>query len=165
MLVSVFLIAVGVALLVGLSFLIWSCIASEGHPIVDSELEDFGRFLLGVALIVCSAVALPFGIWDQVDTLSSYKEKVYDLISVRRESEVEGSFYIFYGHVDIEDYYKFYYNTDEGIKLGKVETDRSRIIEDDGMDPSVWKIKEMGEDYYYTIYVPSGTVSTTFVLD
>ena len=94
-------------------------------------------------------------------------EHIANIVSIKRSGEVEGSFCLGNGYVGSEQYY-FYYSEIESnkFKLGKVETDRSYIIEDNDKTPSIYKLKAKGEStYHYDIYVPVGTILTTFVLE
>lgn len=99
---------------------------------------------------------------------AEYISKVADIVSISRDSEVSGHFTLGCGYIKETQYYFYYYPTDKGIKLGKVDADASYIVETDEYTPSIYKVKEYGtfnEDIYYNVYVPFGTVVTTYTLN
>ena len=112
-----------------------------------------------VNLLVCLAT-IPY-------YKSSYVKHIADIMSIRRESEMEGSFFLGSGTIKDVQYYFYYQQTSLGVKLGKVEATRSYVIETDEKTPSVWEIKEKNSygKPYNTIYVPTGTITTTFILN
>ena len=104
--------------------------------------------------------SLGFGIKGINDDIArEYDYKVYDIVSLERDSELHGSFALGYGHVDECPVYYFYIETDKGYKLKSIETEYTYIQENDDIEPSVYHYKKSGEHYsHYTIYCPTGTV-------
>lgn len=98
--------------------------------------------------------------------VESYEKHVVNILSVSRGSSVKGHFVLGSGIVSEKSYYFYYYETDKGIKLGKVETDDTYVIETTEWTPSLYEMKESNTfDVYNTLYVPVGTVMTNFVLE
>ena len=104
--------------------------------------------------------ALGFGIKGINDDIArEFDYKVYDIVSLERDSEVHGAFALGYGHVDEHPVYYFYIETDKGYKLKSIETEYTYIQENDEIEPSIYHYKKSGEEYsHYTIYCPTGTV-------
>ena len=118
----------------------------------------------GVAFVLLG-VFLPFLISFTVNFNKEYTKHVCDIISIRRESETSGMFFLGSGYVEETQYYFYYYKTAKGYKLDKQKVKNTYIIEDNSVTPCVYEIKEKDAfDSYYTIYVPEGTIVTTFTL-
>lgn len=114
-----------------------------------------------------SFIALFILILSYVNLQEVINEHIANIVSIKRSAEVEGSFCLGSGYVDSKQYYFYYCEVEPNkFKLGKIETDRSYIIEDNDKTPSIYKLKAKGEwTYHYDIYVPVGTILTTFVLE
>ena len=90
---------------------------------------------------------------------------VVDIMSISRGSSVEGHFALGSGTIEEESYYFYYYETERGIKLGKVPADNTYIIETDEFVPSIYEVKEANTFFTYNnLYVPIGTVMTVYSL-
>ena len=127
--------------------------------------DEFLRFI-GALCSVLSLLMLPLAIVILVDNFSTYDYCMHNIVSIKRESQAEGSFFLGSGTVEEETYYFYYYEVKPNVyKLGKKPTSRTYIIQDDSVIPCVYKHKEQAKDYYYDIYVPVGTIITTFSLN
>ena len=97
---------------------------------------------------------------------TSYNILLYEIVSIRNEDSIEGSFFLGSGTLNDKTYYVCYSKTNKGYKLEKLETDKSYVIEDNDKTPSVYKVNDKNSlGNYYNIYVPVGTIITTFVLN
>lgn len=95
----------------------------------------------------------------------SSRTHIVDIMSISRGSSVEGHFALGSGTIEETSYYFYYYETDKGIKLGKVEADDTYIIETDDFVPSIYEIKEANTfSTYNNLYVPVGTIMTIYSL-
>ena len=140
--------------LLGLIYQIKNSCGGE-EPILVGGI--FGVFALG-SLIGC---ACTFPYYN-----SSYIEHKIDIMSISRGDGVEGHFSLGFGSVKDVQYYFYYYTTDKGVLLGKIRTDNSYVIETSEYVPSIYEIKEKHTfEPYNRIYVPIGTIITTYVLN
>ncbi len=117
-------------------------------------------------VMACISLIIACSHYPEYNT--EYIAKVADIVSISRDSEMDGHFTLGYGYVKEDQYYFYYYPTEKGIRLGKVKTDYSYIIETTEYTPSIYKVKELytfNEQIYYNIYVPNGTVVNTFILN
>lgn len=113
----------------------------------------------------------------------------WELVSLADSSQISGEgsgvFFYVYVSIDTNEVYSFYYKTiDNGLKKGKVDADATIIYENDDCTPHVveyttytkskmnkvlrWILAcGFGESTQqtYEIYVPEGTILTTFELD
>lgn len=113
---------------------------------------------------VLPIILFPIFLKDYLYDIEEYNVLVANILSIKQDNGVYGHFALGSGTVQDVQYYFYYYNTDKGIKLGKVKSDESYIIETDEYEPSVYKIKEKWEDAYFNIYVPYDTVVREFHL-
>ena len=127
-------------------------------------IDGFELKMLGGVFLVIGCIGLSMSIWFRVDSKQEYNEHVCDIISIRNESNVEGSFALGYGSIEGRTYYIYYYETDKGIKQDRVKTDYTYIVETNEITPSLYHVKEKFEHDYYNIYVPEGTLICEFVL-
>lgn len=97
---------------------------------------------------------------------SSYVKHKTNIMSISREGVVEGHFSLGCGTIKDVQYYFYYYETTKGVLLGKVESEESYIIETSEYVPSIYEVKEKHTlNIYNKIYVPIGTIVTTYVLN
>lgn len=153
-----------VVLVACISLIIGVCIYNHRSDSWDFEGEGWviSGSVIGIfALISTIIVGANYPIY-----LSSYERHVTDIMSVSRGDGVTGSFCLGSGTVKDVQYYFYYYSTEKGVLLGKVECDKSYIVETDQYVPSIYEIKEPNRlDSYYRVYVPTGTIVTTYVLN
>lgn len=115
-------------------------------------------FLSLVSLIVCIAI---YPLYN-----SEYTKHVADIMSISRESGVEGHFTLGCGSIKNAQYYFYYYETDKGVKLGKIDSVNTYVIETNEYVPSIYEVKESHTfQIYYNLYVPYGTIITTYALN
>lgn len=116
----------------------------------------FGIFVLALTII---------GICHYPMYQTPSKTHIVDIMSISRGSSVEGHFALGSGTIEEESYYFYYYETEKGIKLGKVPADNTYIIETNEFVPSIYEIKEANTfSTYNNLYVPIGTVMTVYSL-
>ena len=82
------------------------------------------------------------------------EDKIYKLISLFNDREVEGNFFLGTGSIGETEYYYSFIQTEKGIKRFKADVSRSYIIEDTN-EPYV-RIKKNGRQYDF--HVPAGTI-------
>lgn len=117
-------------------------------------------------LLTCAmmSVCIPLGV-SNLNTyrLYSYEKILYEIVSLERSNNVEGSFFLGSGHVDSVEYYYFYTPTNKGYKLEKKSHDRTYIVEDDSTTPCLKAIKEVNAwNEYYVLIVPTNTIIREF---
>lgn len=87
-----------------------------------------------------------------------YEKVIYEILSLKKGSSVDGYFALGYGSVETKSYYFFYVENERGYKLEKIETKRAYInpLEDSTYNvPTIMEKKIKGETYpYYIIYLP-----------
>lgn len=89
----------------------------------------------------------------------SFRNYITEIISLERDSEVSGSFFLGSGTVKEEQYYYFYVPTNRGYKLDSKRCKETYIVEDDTITPCLYSCKEAGSySEYYQLYVPTNTV-------
>lgn len=134
----------------------WSSYDEEDASIGMTMSSIFGAVALVSTIVgICS--------YPEYQTPSS--THVVDIMSISRGSSVEGHFALGSGTIEEESYYFYYYETEKGIKLGKVPADNTYIIETDKFVPSIYEIKEANTFFTYNnLYVPIGTVMTVYSL-
>ena len=123
--------------------------------------------VLGVSTMTTYCVA---------DENKSYEiESSHNIVALKDNPDVTGSFFLFSGYEEEELYYYYAEETELGIKTKKVNADDVYIIYDN--EPRIeeyyakkfkhwWHyIYAFPSDYYYKIYVPDGTVTTDFEID
>ena len=102
----------------------------------------------------------------RIAAVTPSKTHIVDIMSISRGSSVEGHFVLGTGAIEETNYYFYYYETDKGIKLGKIPADKTYIIETDKFVPSIYEITEANTILTYnTLYVPIGTVMTVYRLN
>ena len=88
----------------------------------------------------------------------SYENVVYEILSLKNSSSVEGHFALGYGRIETISYYFFYVEDEKGYKLEKIKSERTYIkpLEDSVYNvPTITKKKIKGEiDSYHIIYLP-----------
>ena len=133
----------------------WTC--DEDDAEVGMTMAGiFGAFALALTIVgICH--------YPEYQTPSS--THIVDIMSINRGSSVEGHFSLGSGTIEETSYYFYYYETDRGIKLGKVEADDTYIVETSEFIPSIYEVKEANTFLTYNIlYVPIGTVMTVYNL-
>lgn len=79
--------------------------------------------------------------------------------SVKKESEIHGSFAMFGGTIDQEQYYFVYEKDKYGYLLKKYNTDQTRIVEDENKHPYVVRKDALFKDSAtYILHVPKNTL-------
>ena len=92
-----------------------------------------------------------------------YDTTICEIVSLERNDDINGSFFLGSGHVDSVEYYYFYRQTDKGLLLDKLKHSETYIVEDDSRTPCIHKIKdEHTWDSYYQIICPLNTVVKEF---
>ena len=158
----------GAAFLFLLSIFIYNLIkyinASKDRWDYDDEDASIGMTIssiFGVVVLVLTII----GICHYPEYQTPSKTHIVDIMSISRGSSVEGHFSLGSGTIEETSYYFYYYETDKGIKLGKVEADDTYIVETDEFIPSIYEVKEANTfSTYNTLYVPFGTVMTVYSL-
>lgn len=138
--------------------------ASKDRWDFDDEDASIGMTIssiFGVVVLVLTIV----GICHYPEYQTPSKTHIVDIMSISRGSSVEGHFTLGSGTIEETSYYFYYYETDKGIKLGKVEANDTYIVETDEFIPSIYEVKEANTfSTYNTLYVPFGTVMTVYSL-
>lgn len=120
---------------------------------IASILTFFSSFSLVLAICCTSKV------YEQ------YEKFICNILSIRNESGVQGSFCLGTGYVKDTQYYLYYYQADKGIKMDKVEADKTYIIETNSRVPCIYEIKNRGDYYsFYELYVPENTLILSYTL-
>ena len=134
----------------------WSSYDEDDASIGMTMSSIFGIFSLALTIVgICH--------YPEYQTPSS--THIVDIMSISRGSSVEGHFTLGSGTIEEKSYYFYYYETEKGIKLGKVPADNTYIIETDKFVPSIYEIKEANTFFTYNnLYVPIGTVMTVYSL-
>ena len=127
----------------------------------DASIRMAISSIFGVVVLILSII----GICHYPVYQTPSKTHIVDIMSINRGSSVEGHFSLGSGTIEETSYYFYYYETDKGIKLGKVEADDTYIIETHEFIPAIYEVKEANTFSTYNIlYVPIGTVMTVYSL-
>lgn len=130
----------------------------------EADDASYGMAMSGIFCAIALFLTI-IGIVDYPKYQAPSKTHIVDIMSISRNSSVEGSFALGTGTIEEESYYFYYYKTDKGIKLGKIVADNTYIIETNEITPSIYEIKEANTFSTYTnLYVPVGTVMTVYSL-
>lgn len=122
--------------------------------------------IIGVAAFIVSTVSLIICLDNYPVYYKQYEKHVADIISIHRECSIEGNFVLGTGSMKDVQYYFYYHETPNGILLDKVKTENTYIVETDEYKSSIYEIKELHSlNSYNRIYVPYGTIVTTFTLN
>ena len=134
----------------------WNSYEEEDASLGMTMSSIFGVFALVLTIVgICH--------YPMYQTPSS--THIVDIMSISRGSSVEGHFALGSGTIEEESYYFYYYETEKGIKLGKVPADNTYIVETNEFIPSIYEVKEANTFFTYnTLYVPIGTVMTVYSL-
>lgn len=157
-------------LIISITISIYSEISSDysyyGATKSEKKTYKITTVVTGIVLSVGIIVGMFFwGKYFVDDYNSEYTETVYEEIySLDRGTEVSGSFTLGTGSIDENIVYYFYVETDRGFQLKSLTVGYEEIYldEDDMVTPHIDKIKTKGEDPYYVIYVPEGTIVRQF---
>ena len=134
----------------------WSSYDEEDASLGMTMSSIFGVFALVLTIV---------GICHYIMYQTPSSTHIVDIMSISRGSSVEGHFALGSGTIEEESYYFYYYETEKGIKLGKVPADNTYIIETDEFVPSIYEVKEANTfSTYNNLYVPIGTVMTVYSL-
>lgn len=134
----------------------WNSYEEEDASLGMTMSSIFGVFVLALTITgLC--------LYPEYQTPSS--THIVDIMSISRGSSVEGHFALGSGTIEEESYYFYYYETEKGIKLGKVPADNTYIVETNEFVPSIYEVKEANTFFTYNnLYVPIGTVMTVYSL-
>ena len=99
-------------------------------------------------------VSFVFFLFITLYPIEKPKDKIYKLISLFNDRELEGSFFLGTGSIGETEYYYSFIQTEKGIKRFKANVSRSYIIEDTN-EPYI-RIKNNGRQYDF--HVPPGTI-------
>ena len=117
-------------------------------------------------LTFLSSLSLTLAICCTSKAYEQYEKFICNILSIRNESGVEGSFCLGSGYVKDTQYYLYYHQTDKGIKMDKVEADKTYIIETNDRVPCIYEIKNRGDYYsFYELYVPENTLILSYTLN
>lgn len=157
---------VGVIGLVGLGIFIYALV--EGIREREYQKGTVGSAIAGL-FGTCSLVLILLSHLDyRRDYAASYHTLVNEIVSLDRDSVVEGRFTIGCGTVETKPVYYYYYKVKENTyTLGSLKSENQAIyiVETDSYVPSIYKVKESNVEpnkYYYNIYVPFGTVVVNY---
>lgn len=132
-----------------------------GYDQDDASIGMTMSSIFGVFVLVLTIIGICHYPIYQTPSLTH----VVDIMSISRGSSVEGHFALGSGTIEEESYYFYYYETEKGIKLGKVPADNTYIVETNEFVPSIYEVKEANTFFTYnTLYVPIGTVMTVYSL-
>lgn len=138
--------------------------SKEPGNIYDEDDASLGMTMSSIFGIF-SLVLTIIGICHYPEYQTPSSTHVVDIMSISRGSSVEGHFALGSGTIEEESYYFYYYETEKGIKLGKVPADNTYIIETAEFVPSIYEVKEANTFFTYNnLYVPIGTVMTVYSL-
>ncbi len=112
--------------------------------------------------IFLGAVAILLGLFIGLPILacSNNPTTTTEIKSVSLNSELEGSFVIFAGSINQEQYYFFYKEKGDGFMLDKVSAEQTIIIETDETPRLVFS-----PCYENKLYVPKGTLILDYKID
>ena len=162
---------VGAVLLLILSILIFIvagfCLFAFIFMLAESGwCEECGGAMVACVVFAILGVGCLHARGAVIKKYNAYRKHIADILSISRENGLEGSFVLGCGYVEDVQYYLYYHKTDKGIKLDKIESENSYIVETNKIKPSIYEVKEKCTmDVYYNIYVPVGTVVTSYVLN
>ena len=138
--------------------------SKEYGNIYDEDDASIGMTMSSIFGIFSLALTI-VGICHYPEYQTPSSTHIVDIMSISRGSSVEGHFALGSGTVEEKSYYFYYYETEKGIKLGKVPADNTYIVETDKFVPSIYEIKEANTFFTYnSLYVPIGTVMTVYSL-
>ena len=121
---------------------------------------------VGFVFTFMAALSLTICICSYPRYYRHYNKYVCDIVSLKVDNSYQGSFFLGTGSLNNKTYYVYYSKCDKGYKLDKLETSESFIVETSEITPSIYHVKETKTlSDYYNIYVPEGTIITTFVLN
>lgn len=153
--------------------------------------KNTGKEPIAMFIISFSIIAISVGIYIHIEKNNTpYNEvEIHDseIISIKRDKDMEGDFFLGSGQINSENYYYFYENTNYGVKLGKIKTENTYIIETDERSPEIVSVHRI----YYNqgffnfnkttktsdecgcmdnrirtiLYVPKGTIVSEFSLN
>jgi len=147
---------------VALAVLVWFIICwIAGDFKGDKTIAKISVFSL--ILLVTGGIlgcSLGFGIGNTVSiTNSEYNTLMYEIVSLERVQDIEGTFFLGSGSIDSKQVYYVYKKTDYGYKLESLDTEYTYIRESNDVTPGVYHWKESGDfKSYYHIWCPEGTV-------
>lgn len=129
---------------------------------IKKELKkDISKLcIIYIPIMLVYAICMSIGCYNlDVYYKSSYENYISEIISLERDSGIQGSFCLGSGHVDSSMYYYFYTPTERGYKLKKQNHENTYLIEDDSISPCLKEIKDTNTwNEYYVLIVPTNTV-------
>lgn len=172
MLYVIIAISFAVALFCGIYW--WDIEREDTHIAV--KIIFFAALTIFITSVLAVIIFLSKN-WEDVETETNRKE----LVCLQDNSQVSGHGSVFYVKVETNEFYCYYYKTEDGgIKMGKVNAENAVIYQGD-YEPciiektSVKKPINMSattarwllctRKVVYEIYVPEGTIVETFSLD
>jgi ABC-type proline/glycine betaine transport system permease subunit len=145
----------------------------------ECEYKDFIFYFLNSLI---SVVILGF-LCYMIAFILPYKTEmkltaIYQLESFQDNNNIEGSFFLGCGHIDGRMKYVFYYQTDNGYKMGQLSYNKVFIKYSNEL-PKIESYSEVKTDSFinlfsinvlhferkYIIYIPKGTIKKNFNLD
>lgn len=172
------LLLFGLILLI-ISFIVFVAVWSE-----DGFFDGIKALLIGFLI---SSVLLVPGVYlaNYMDELSNTPKEFIvvsecEIVALKDNSNINGSFtgsiFISSGYIEQQMHYFYMCNTNKGKLMRKVSSDKTYIIETNEKQPYIICKQEIYKDeranYWlekseveYYIYVPEGTVDTTYKVD
>ena len=178
------MLIIGGLLLVGLIAITLTILTFIVAWMDDGFLE--GIKVLIVGLLISSIFLVPsIYLVKHADELSKTPKEYIVLseskiIALKDNSNISGSFsgsiFISSGYIEQQMYYFYMYETDKGKLMGKISADKTYIVETNEKSPSIISRQEKYKDeranfwlepsvVEYYIYVPKGTVDTTYKIN
>ena len=123
-----------------------------------------GGVLVGALLAILLTISLP--IYSHLNTTT----RSYDLVSIKTDASVSGSFFLGTGSLSGEYYYLFYWEDDNGIHFAKIPMSLAVIHENNAVDAKLVMTEKhyQGNDFTlgnnqsgntsYDFYVPQGSI-------
>lgn len=163
--------------------LITALVISVCLIIIISEWQNFDFIVnfissLFTILIGFFAWILLIGIWlSSAKQIEDRLEEKQNILSIRDNSSITGSWSLFGGKIDGIDYYYFWVDTENGKTRKKIESDYVYIIEEDIEQPYYEKYTPICETIdkdkkpclwkndYYIFHVPNNTINYDYELE
>ena len=137
--------------------------------IFSSDKKRFNRGCLGwlitssVITVGCIVTTIIGAVGLGERYRASYNNYKYNIVSLERDSSIEGRFCLGSGYIEGSQYYYFYTETSKGLHLEKLSHKYTFLVETDEYTPSVYDWKEPNcWNHYFTIYCPVGTIVKEF---
>jgi hypothetical protein len=151
-----------------------------GAKIIADDLRDLEQWAMGVLMAIL--ISLGGVLVSIIPIFATNPPKEYvkyetaQIIALKDNENINGRCYLMGGYVDEDLYYSYALQTENGIKIDKVNASEGYIVYSNEK-PKIEKYKvkrfkhwysylysiPMGE--YYNIYVPKGTVTNEYEVD